>query len=695
MATPAKFFLPAALPCAVNCHSVETLWLLRLMVRTGATRIFDDIHAIGTRNQLLHRLGLAGFPARPEKELTDRLRILIGTTLNQMEARVGRYVLPRVLASNLSLLARHFPLSATEQEVLAFALLLKTNPLLASVAHASDQGMYTQEAMEAVLRRRATAVRNALSKAGRLQRSGLMRIEYGWPLPNMMQIVHHGLLMLVRTRVTRLEKLLNGVFCEAPAATMETTDYTHFQPQLAVAVSLIRDAVRHHRIGVNLLIYGPPGTGKTELSRTLAKAAGVACANVSSSGEGGEPLDNATRLANTAIAQRMLERRRTLLVFDEVDALFNDGSSFVGKPSTAETSKSWVNALLEETPVPTMWIANRIDGMDPAFLRRFDLVAKLSSPCLAGRLKLLKRTADGLLNENQALRIARCAMLTPAAVTRAANVARHVASATTPAAIVMETILDGVLRARYEPTVARSNALHTDNCYDPTLCNADHDLLALADGLAHTGIGRICLSGPPGTGKTAFGHWLSERLNRPLLLKRVSDLQSPMLGVMERQLADAFDESSRSGAILQIDEIDGFLRDRREARYGWEVTQVNEFLTQLEAFDGIFIGTTNLLHALDVAALRRFDLHVRISAMRPDQVMEMLKRWLTSVKIAVPDDQTLKKSIDGLDGITPGDLAQLQRRHRITPVKSVADTVVILRQTLQEKGQTPRKIGFV
>ncbi|PKM16127.1 MAG: hypothetical protein CVV05_19580 [Gammaproteobacteria bacterium HGW-Gammaproteobacteria-1] len=695
MATPSESILPDALPCAVNGRSIETLWLLRLLVRTGATRILEDTHAIGTRNQLLNRLGLAGFPARPNKELTDSLRILLSTTLNQMEARVGRYVLPRVLASNLSLLARHFPLSATEQEVLAFALLLKTNPLLASIAHASDQGMYTQEAMEAVLRRRATAVRNALAKAGRLQRAGLMRIEYGWPLPKMMQIVHHGLLMLVRTRVTKLEKLLNGVFCEAPAATLQTTDYTHFQPQLDVAIGLIRDAVQHHRIGVNLLIYGPPGTGKTELSRTLAKAAGVACANVSSSGEGGEPLDNATRLANTAIAQRMLERRRTLLVFDEVDALFNDGSSFIGKPSTAETSKSWVNALLEETPVPTVWIANRIHGMDPAFLRRFDLVAKLSSPSLDGRLKLLKRTADGLLTENQALRIARCGTLTPAAVTRAANVARHVASVDIPAAIVMETVLNGVLRARCEPTVARSNTHHSGNCYDPTLCNADHDLLALADGLAHTGIGRICLSGPPGTGKTAFGHWLSERLNRPLLLKRVSDIQSPLLGVMEQQLADTFEESSRSGSILQIDEIDGFLRDRREARYGWEVTQVNEFLTQLEAFDGIFIGTTNLAHALDAAALRRFDLHVRICAMRLDQVMEMLKRWLADVQIAMPDNQTLKKALDELDGITPGDLAQLQRRHRIAPVSSIADAVTILRQTLREKGQTTRKIGFV
>src|SRR3546814_4431141 len=68
----------------------------------------------------------------------------------------------------------------------------------------------------------------------------------------------------------------------------------------------------------------------------------------------------------------------------------------------------------------------------------------------------------------------------------------------------------------------------------------------------------------------------------------MSDLQSPWLGEMERNLAKAFSQAQREGAVLQIDEVDAYLRDRRNAERSWEVSQTTEFLTQLESFDGIF-----------------------------------------------------------------------------------------------------------
>ena len=35
---------------------------------------------------------------------------------------------------------------------------------------------------------------------------------------------------------------------------------------------------------------------------------------------------------------------------------------------------------------------------------------------------------------------------------------------------------------------------------------------------------------------------------------------------------------------MLIDEIEGFLQDRRQARCNWEVTGVNEMLTRMEGF---------------------------------------------------------------------------------------------------------------
>lgn len=51
----------------------------------------------------------------------------------------------------------------------------------------------------------------------------------------------------------------------------------------------------------------------------------------------------------------------------------------------------------------------------------------------------------------------------------------------------------------------------------------------------------------------------------------------------------------------------------------WEVTQVNEMLTQMEAFEGVFIASTNLVKNLDAAAMRRFDVKMEFKPLKPDQ----------------------------------------------------------------------------
>ncbi|NIP99131.1 MAG: AAA family ATPase, partial [Nitrospinaceae bacterium] len=63
-------------------------------------------------------------------------------------------------------------------------------------------------------------------------------------------------------------------------------------------------------------------------------------------------------------------------------------------------------------------------------------------------------------------------------------------------------------------------------------------------------------------------------------------------------------------ALLFFDEADSFLRPREAAVRSWEVTEVNELLTQMETFRGVFLCATNFLNGLDSAALRRFTFKV-------------------------------------------------------------------------------------
>src|SRR3546814_5728017 len=91
---------------------------------------------------------------------------------------------------------------------------------------------------------------------------------------------------------------------------------------------------------------------------------------------------------------------------------------------------------------------------------------------------------------------------------------------------------------------------------------------------------------------------------------------------MEQKLARAFEQAARENAVLQIDEVDSFLQDRRRANRPWEASQVNEFLTQLESFDGVFNASTNLMDSLDQAAMRRFDSKIQMDYLRHERSAE-------------------------------------------------------------------------
>ena len=88
--------------------------------------------------------------------------------------------------------------------------------------------------------------------------------------------------------------------------------------------------------------------------------------------------------------------------------------------------------------------------------------------------------------------------------------------------------------------------------------------------------------------------------------KRYSDLSSKWLGESEKAIAAAFEEAADMRAFLILDEAESLLRDRGAALHSWEITQVNEMLTQMERHPYPFACTTNALELIDPATARRF-----------------------------------------------------------------------------------------
>ena len=84
------------------------------------------------------------------------------------------------------------------------------------------------------------------------------------------------------------------------------------------------------------------------------------------------------------------------MVFDEVEDVFNDGGGLFGVKSTAQRCKAWINRMLEDNPVPTLWLSNSIGCLDPAFIRRFDMVIELPVPPRAQRERIIRDACTDL-----------------------------------------------------------------------------------------------------------------------------------------------------------------------------------------------------------------------------------------------------------------------------------------------------------
>ena len=124
---------------------------------------------------------------------------------------------------------------------------------------------------------------------------------------------------------------------------------------------------------------------------------------------------------------------------------------------------------------------------------------------------------------------------------------------------------------------------------------------------------------------------------------------------------------------------------------------VNEMLTQMESFTGIFIATTNLMKGLDPAAMRRFDAKVLLDYLLPDQAWRLLLQLCGQCGIEPPaDSDPLRGRLAILRALTPGDFTAVGRRHRFESFRHAEGLVSALEGECQAKpGVATRRMGFV
>jgi len=696
------------------------LWLLRILVPLGGHREFIRSHGFNN-DTLAEVLGLGHWVAPGEFDIPAFLRRSSKASQNdleesdfdpkvvQSELRVlhqkaekqwKNEPLPNCLRSNVGQLSELVGLSPADCRILEFAVLIHNERLLDDAADWLGQlsSVKVFHFLAAILGLPEPEVRASLSAQSILAKSGLVSVDRTGTstLRGKLDLLSDGFADLMATSEADPISLLRGTVSAAGPANLNLADYGHIAPSLEILCPYLRHATATGRAGVNIFLHGAPGTGKSQLARALASELGCELFEVASEDADGDPVNGERRLRAFRAAQSFFAQRGALIAFDEVEDVFNDGDSFFGRKSTAQVRKAWINRMLEENPVPTLWLSNSIRCLDPAFIRRFDMVFELPVPPKSQRERILQDNCGDLLDAVSISRIAEAEKLAPAVITKASSVVRTIRDelghAGTGAAF--ERLICNVLEAQGHRPLTQHDPNRLPEIYDPVFIHADADLSAVAAGILKARSGRLCLYGPPGTGKTAYGRWLAQHLDCQLLVKRASDLMSPYVGENEQNIARAFRQAAQDGALLLIDEVDSFLQDRRGAQRGWEVTLVNEMLTQMESFPGVFIASTNLMTGLDQAALRRFDLKVKFDFLRPEQVWELLRRHCIALKFTAPQPDLLPR-VMRLQQLTPGDFAAVLRQHRFRPIESPAAFVSSLEAECAVKEGGKASIGFL
>lgn len=388
---------------------------------------------------------------------------------------------------------------------------------------------------------------------------------------------------------------------------------------------------------VSLLFYGKPGSGKTELAKSLCRQTKKNIYIFKNEAE--KNNFRGPSVLGKLVCLLSMERPDSLIIVDEADSLLKTVQfSFFGKEPS--DNKGTVNKMLENNRDKVIYIINHQHQIDESTKRRFTFSLKFE----AMPQTMLRSIAESKIrpleiSESTKTKILDLLDKYKLSGSSAENIASVIEGMNCPDE---ETILSKVQVVMKENSLLLNgkSKMRESACkeYDLSIVNATMNPEKIVEMVknaqeysekhknSESGV-RMLFYGLSGTGKTEFARYIAETLHKPILLKRASDILSMWVGGSEKNIRDAFEEAERTGSILLFDEADSFFQDRQNAHNNWEITQVNEFLTQMEEFSGMLICTTNLRKIMDPAMQRRFHILSEFKALTEDGIKTLCKRY--------------------------------------------------------------------
>ncbi len=467
----------------------------------------------------------------------------------------------------------------------------------------------------------------------------------------------------------------------APKPCVDYAQISKTNPQASFVLQMLKT----HQKGapLNILFYGREGTGKTELAKALAQELNLPLLAV---GMGDESMDKEsllqTRLRSMLLADWECERSGGIILMDEADLVLN------------KAEKGLLNIIFENLKTPVIWITNNIDSIENSTRRRFDYSLEFFTFSNKERVAIWQsvlkaQQAESILCDDEIESVAKEIPVMAGSITLAVRQAQRMQTADfSPLNVVREIAsshakLLGISMGSQDSNgkeynvdcvrISCGDVKNTDYVV-PMLKNFDAQWRASKLNGRRENL-NIFLYGPPGTGKSAYAkHIARDILGRDLLVKRASDILGGIVGDTERNIREMFREAEQGDAILFIDEADSFFENRSNAKNHWEVTLVNEFICQMDAFNGMLVAATNYENVLDWAIRRRFQLKLAFDYMESKQVS---KTWATFFGDKCP------REVLAYDNISISDFQNVRRKLTYVP-NELRTRELILQNMLEE-----------